>query len=90
MACVLALKSFSDWKMAGGNGTWKYSGNFKTASSTSSAGKTVVRKNSEPFMNSISRTSSVSERSLDTEQCSDLGLDFSDMVSSCFTFFVWH
>ncbi|KNA11104.1 hypothetical protein SOVF_138290 [Spinacia oleracea] len=82
VACVLALKSFSDWKMAGGNGTWKYSGNFKTASSTSSAGKTVVRKNSEPFMNSISRTSSVSERSLDTEQCSDLGLDFSDMSNN--------
>ncbi|XP_021742627.1 kinesin-like protein KIN-14I [Chenopodium quinoa] len=78
VSCVLALKSFSEWKIAGGNGTWKYSGNFKTPSSTSSTGKTVVRKNSEPFMNSISRTSSISEKSLDTEQCSDLGVDLSD------------
>ncbi|XP_057540165.1 kinesin-like protein KIN-14I isoform X1 [Amaranthus tricolor] len=72
--CVLALKSFSDWKVAGGSGAWKYSG--KTPSSS---GKTIVRKNSEPFMNSVSRTSSVSERSLDNEQCSDVGADFSDM-----------
>ncbi|KAL2941092.1 Kinesin-like protein KIN-14I [Bienertia sinuspersici] len=77
--CVLALKSYSDWKMAGGSGTWKYSGNSKAPSSS---GKSIVRKNSEPFMNSISRTSSVSEKSLDNEQSSDSGVDISDMVSN--------
>ncbi|KAH9606266.1 hypothetical protein KSS87_020101 [Heliosperma pusillum] len=79
--CVLALKSFNEWKAAGGNGVFKFSGSIKTPST----GKGFARKNSEPFMNSISRTSSVSEKSLDTsanEQFGDLGLDFSDMSNS--------
>lgn len=80
--CVHALRSFSDWKVAGRSGTWKYTG---TSKAPSSSGKSLVRKNSEPFMNSISRTSSASEKSLDNEQCSDLGLDMSDMVSDYFS-----
>ncbi|XP_074311733.1 kinesin-like protein KIN-14I isoform X2 [Silene latifolia] len=79
--CVLALKSFNEWKVAGGNGVFKFSGSTKTPS----AAKGFARKNSEPFMNSISRTSSVSEKSLDTsgnEQFGDLALDFSDMTNS--------
>ncbi|KMT14281.1 hypothetical protein BVRB_4g076360 [Beta vulgaris subsp. vulgaris] len=77
--CVHALRSFSDWKVAGRSGTWKYTG---TSKAPSSSGKSLVRKNSEPFMNSISRTSSASEKSLDNEQCSDLGLDMSDMSNN--------
>ncbi|KAJ9171773.1 hypothetical protein P3X46_015091 [Hevea brasiliensis] len=57
---VLALKSYSEWKQTGGNGVWKFSGNVKTTIST----KSFVRKNSEPFTNSISRNSSTNEKSL--------------------------
>lgn len=60
MNTVLALKSYSDWKLAGGNGIWKFGGNVKPTTSA----KTFVRKNSEPFMNSLSRTSSMNEKSL--------------------------
>ncbi|OIT32171.1 kinesin-4 [Nicotiana attenuata] len=62
--CVLALKSYAEWKQGGGSGSWKYSGNSKP----SSAGKQFYRRNSEPFMNSISRTSSISDKSLDSTE----------------------
>ncbi|CAL0311125.1 unnamed protein product [Lupinus luteus] len=58
--CVLALKSYSEWKQTGGNGVWKFGGTLKPAIST----KSFVRKNSEPFTNSLSRTSSTNEKSL--------------------------
>ncbi|OMO63912.1 hypothetical protein CCACVL1_22188 [Corchorus capsularis] len=60
--CVLALKSYSEWKLAGGNGVWKFGGNVKPATTT--LGKAFVRKNSEPFMNSLQRTSSMNEKLL--------------------------
>ncbi|KAL3515990.1 hypothetical protein ACH5RR_022892 [Cinchona calisaya] len=72
--CVLALKSYSDWKQGGENGAWKF-GNVKAAPS----GKQFVLKNSEPFMNSVSRTSSTdkpTDRSLSEQSSfSDLGLE---------------
>ncbi|KAE9598230.1 putative minus-end-directed kinesin ATPase [Lupinus albus] len=58
--CVLALKSYSEWKQTGGNGVWKFGGTLKPIIST----KSFVRKNSEPFTNSLSRTSSINEKSL--------------------------
>lgn len=57
---VLALKSYCDWKQSGGNGVWKFGGNVKVITST----KSFVRKNSEPFTNSLSRNSSMTEKSL--------------------------
>ncbi|KAK6129444.1 hypothetical protein DH2020_036820 [Rehmannia glutinosa] len=57
--CVLALKSYSEWKQAGGNGVWKFGGNVKTTTS----GKQFLRKNSEPFTSSLSRTTSLNEKS---------------------------
>ena len=60
MNCVLALKSYNEWKLTGGNGVWKFGGNIKPATTTS--GKSFVRKNSEPFMNSLQRTSSMNEK----------------------------
>ncbi|XP_050237642.1 kinesin-like protein KIN-14I isoform X2 [Mercurialis annua] len=57
---VLACKSYSEWKQTGGNGVWKFGGNVKP----SVPAKSFVRKNSEPFMNSLSRNSSMTERSL--------------------------
>ncbi|TKY61748.1 Kinesin-4 protein [Spatholobus suberectus] len=58
--CVLALKSYSEWKMNGANGAWKFGGNLKPTVSA----KSFVRKNSEPFTNSLSRTSSINDKSL--------------------------
>ncbi|XP_050364601.1 kinesin-like protein KIN-14I [Argentina anserina] len=62
VSTVLALKSYSEWKQTGGNGTWKFGGNVKPTTSV----KSFVRKNSEPFMNSLSRTSSMNEKSLNS------------------------
>ncbi|GKV31984.1 hypothetical protein SLEP1_g40630 [Rubroshorea leprosula] len=61
--CVLALKSYSEWRQGGGNGSWKYAANAKPPSSgPGSAGKQFVRKNSS--MNSIVR--SLLEKSVDS------------------------
>ncbi|XWS46601.1 hypothetical protein CRYUN_Cryun14cG0082400 [Craigia yunnanensis] len=58
--CVLALKSYNEWKLTGGNGVWKFGGNIKLATTT--LGKSFVRKNSEPFTNSLQRTSSMNKK----------------------------
>ncbi|KAI3770505.1 hypothetical protein L6452_01640 [Arctium lappa] len=61
--CLLALKSFSDWKKLGGSGSRKMSGHSKSSPSA----KSFNRKNSEPLMTPLSRTQSVgSDKSLDT------------------------
>jgi kinesin family protein C2/C3 len=59
---VLALKSYNEWKQTGGNGIWKFGGNAKPTVSA----KSFVRKNSEPFMNSLSRNLSMNEKSFNT------------------------
>ncbi|KAL8207931.1 hypothetical protein R6Q57_007343 [Mikania cordata] len=66
--CILALKSYNDWKQAGANGAWKFGGNLKPVTS----GKIFIRKNSEPFKNSLSRSvlmkeASMNAQSLETE-----------------------
>lgn len=65
--CVLALKSYSDWKQGGGSGSWKFVGNLKPPI----CGKPFLRKNSEPFMNSFPKTSSWGERSQDSFSSED-------------------
>ncbi|KAF8047964.1 hypothetical protein N665_2749s0007 [Sinapis alba] len=55
--CVLAIKSYDEWKQSGGIGVWKFGGSIKPPSLPKSS--SFVRKNSEPFMNSLSRTSSI-------------------------------
>uniref|UniRef100_A0A2N9IXT2 Kinesin motor domain-containing protein n=1 Tax=Fagus sylvatica TaxID=28930 RepID=A0A2N9IXT2_FAGSY len=82
--CVLALKSYSDWKEGGGNGSWKHGANLKAPI----CGKPFVRKNSEPFTNSFSRTLSPSEKSLesmasDPSSYSDISHDLHEAGSSC-------
>lgn len=82
--CVLALKSYSDWKQGGGNGSWKLGGNLKPPT----CGKPFVRKISEPFMNSFARTSSY-EKSLeslsgDLSSDGDHSHDFNETVSELF------
>ncbi|KAL8214865.1 hypothetical protein R6Q57_004314 [Mikania cordata] len=49
--CVLALKSYNEWKQTGGHGTWKFGGTVKPATPN----KNIARKNSDPFTNSLSR-----------------------------------
>ncbi|KAL8139162.1 hypothetical protein V2J09_005163 [Rumex salicifolius] len=56
---VLALKSYYEWKQSGSIGVWKFGGNAKPTTTV----KQFVRKNSEPFTNSLSRTSSMNESS---------------------------
>ncbi|KAG5514191.1 hypothetical protein RHGRI_035553 [Rhododendron griersonianum] len=60
VSCALALKSYSDWKQTGGIGVWKFGGNLKPTTS----GKNFLRKNSDPFTGSLSRTLSAGESSL--------------------------
>lgn len=48
MNCVLALKSYAEWKLGGGNGSWKYG-----VTKPPTSGKPILRKNSEPFMKSL-------------------------------------
>ncbi|XP_076883583.1 kinesin-like protein KIN-14I [Bidens hawaiensis] len=49
--CVLALKSYFEWKQTGGHGTWKFGGTVKPGTPS----KNLARKNSDPFTNSLSR-----------------------------------
>ncbi|CAI0459753.1 unnamed protein product [Linum tenue] len=53
--CVLALKSYYEWKQNGGTGQWKYGGNPKPGASP--FGK-FTRKTAEPFGNRGSSSSS--------------------------------
>ncbi|KAL6902279.1 hypothetical protein ACP4OV_005155 [Aristida adscensionis] len=74
--CVLALKSYGDWKQCGGTGPWKYGGNLKPSAS----GKSFVRKNSEPFR----RCQSMNEGEMSYEEAgfnADAPLDSSDMLA---------
>ncbi|KAF8401402.1 hypothetical protein HHK36_012341 [Tetracentron sinense] len=59
--CILELKTYSDWKQAGGNGLRKFGGSLKNTTSA----KHFIRKNSEPFTNSLSRNPSMNEKSLE-------------------------
>lgn len=68
---VLALKSYGEWKQGGGYGVWKFGGNVKPTTTMSST-KSFVRKNSEPFTNSLSRTSSLNEKSLSCSSSSNV------------------
>lgn len=54
MNCILAFKSYYEWKQAGGNGVWKYSEN----SIPTAAGKPIARGSSDQFLNVLTRNSS--------------------------------
>lgn len=73
--CVLALKSYHAWKQMGGIGLRKYGGNLKPT-----GGKYFMRKNSEAFMNSLSRTQSVNDKSFELNSNGDFPLEASEMV----------
>lgn len=60
--CILALKSYHERKI-NGCGSSKFGGTLKPSNS----GKYTVRKNSDLFMNSLSRNSSNSEKCIGAE-----------------------
>ncbi|CAN7025158.1 unnamed protein product [Brassica rapa subsp. trilocularis] len=64
--CILALKSYSEWKLKGGTGPFRYGSNMKN---NFGSRKPFLRKSSEPFMSSMSRT----HPSADQPACSDVG-----------------
>ncbi|KAJ7973303.1 Kinesin-like protein [Quillaja saponaria] len=81
--CVLALKSYSEWKQGGKNGCWKYGGSSKPPT----CGKQFVWKNIKPFMHSMSRICSLNEKSVDSLSSnqslySDNGHDLNEAGSS--------
>lgn len=80
--CVLALKSYSEWKVEGKNGSWKYGWNPRPPTTS---GKPIVRKNSEPFMRSLSRGLSIGDKdilSTDPSSTSDAVPDCSEAGST--------
>ncbi|KAG1338750.1 kinesin-like protein KIN-14F [Cocos nucifera] len=79
--CVLALKSYGEWKQMGGHGSWKYGGNSKP----SNLGKNFLRKNSEPFKNSLLRNQSMNENDvlcMENNLTGDISNESSEMTSS--------
>lgn len=58
MNCILALKSYHEWKQSGGNGAWKYSANSRP-----NAGGKHSRRNSDLFLSFLSKNSSSGEKS---------------------------
>ncbi|KAJ8510852.1 hypothetical protein OPV22_001286 [Ensete ventricosum] len=71
--CVLALKSYGENKQMGRNGSCKYGGILKPSTS----GKYFVRRNSEPFMNSLSRSQSIDKTQDGVSVEQNVGVDFS-------------
>ncbi|GAV56998.1 Kinesin domain-containing protein/CH domain-containing protein [Cephalotus follicularis] len=71
---VMALKSYREWKQTGGNGVWKFGGNVKPTATL--ATKSFIRKNPEPFTNSLSWTTSTNEKSMNSHSS---GLDLNKM-----------
>ncbi|GMI79364.1 KINESIN-LIKE PROTEIN IN ARABIDOPSIS THALIANA D, kinesin 4 [Hibiscus trionum] len=80
--CVLALKSYSEWKNRGGIGTWKNAESPKPPTSSRPV-KAFTRRNSEPFINcSLSRTMSLGEKSVDSLNSEQSDLSESDSLRS--------
>ncbi|XP_051181633.1 kinesin-like protein KIN-14F [Lolium perenne] len=76
--CVLALKSYGDWKQCGGTGLWKFGGNLKPSAS----GKSLVRKNSEPFRRCQSMSEGEQPPYEEAGFSGDAHLDHGDMSRS--------
>ncbi|XP_042049841.1 kinesin-like protein KIN-14I [Salvia splendens] len=54
--CIVALKSYHEWKQCGSNGVWKFSGNAWPCNSVSKPHQ--GRRNSDMFLSFLSRNSS--------------------------------
>ncbi|KAK8966763.1 Kinesin-4 [Platanthera guangdongensis] len=76
--CILALKSYSEWKKMGGTGSWKFGANVRPTSS----GNFFTRKNSNLFSNSFTRTrvNSCAEQNIMVESQETNSHSFSNLV----------
>ncbi|RWV98196.1 hypothetical protein GW17_00038972 [Ensete ventricosum] len=74
--CVLALKSYGEWKQMGGHGSFRYGGNSKPSIS----GKSFVRKNSDDYKCSLSRSQSLNEND---GLCTELNSQGDVSMESC-------
>lgn len=86
MNCILALKSYSEWKLKGENGPWRYGSNMKH---NFGSRKLFLRKSSEPFVSSISRTQSTDMLSTDQPLSSDVSEKFLHSGNVCFYGMDW-
>lgn len=82
--CVLALKSYAEWKLGGGSGSWKFGGVGNPKPPTS--GKQILRKNSEPFMKSLWSMSSGDRDGYMSDSYSDPGHDRNEGVRELYLF----
>ncbi|EPS71287.1 hypothetical protein M569_03470, partial [Genlisea aurea] len=73
---VLALKSYDEWKKAGGKGTWKFGGTVRLAASSK---QQFTRKNSEPFASFLSRSIIGNEKVMNTMNSNE---DINETISS--------
>ncbi|CAJ1976096.1 unnamed protein product [Sphenostylis stenocarpa] len=76
--CVLALKSYSEWKLGGKNGSWKYGGSPKPPTN---AKPPILRRHSEPFMRSLSKGITLGDKDgllSDISSISEVGPDLSE------------
>lgn len=85
--CILALKSYSEWKLKGENGPWRYGVNMKN---NFGLRKPFLRKNSEPFVNSISRDPFRDITSTAQPLCSDGNVSEFLFLHSGNVCFYWH
>ncbi|KAL1545996.1 Kinesin-like protein KIN-14I, variant 2 [Salvia divinorum] len=81
--CIVALKSYHEWKQSGGNGVWKFSGNPRPCS-TAVAKPHHTRRNSDLFLNFLSRnSSSAGDASPDSSITDDISsADLTEMCAS--------
>ncbi|WOL20692.1 kinesin-4 isoform X1 [Canna indica] len=76
---VLALKSHGENKHTGKNGSLKHGGILKP----SSTGKYIIRRNSEPFMNSLSKCQSVQDdEPVEQNFTFDFSIEGTEMLTS--------
>lgn len=74
--CVLSLQSYGEWKQMGGHGSFRYGGNSKPSIS----GKSFIRKNSENYKGSLSRSQSLNEND---GLCAELNSQGDISMESC-------
>ncbi|XP_064976595.1 kinesin-like protein KIN-14F isoform X1 [Musa acuminata AAA Group] len=74
--CVLSLQSYGEWKQMGGHGSFRYGGNSKPSIS----GKSFIRKNSENYKGSLSRSQLLNEND---GLCAELNSQGDISMESC-------
>ncbi|KAJ3683648.1 hypothetical protein LUZ60_013875 [Juncus effusus] len=77
--CVLAMKSYNEWKKMGGIGSFKYGGIIKPLNTSKSF---LKRNNSDQFSNPLSRSLSMNECDISEENNNNNSADFTELGTS--------